>query len=242
MRYDFDNINVAYDFLSRTTFVTGEQFVYEKQDKISARRDGSDYIFTMLGSEDERVNGEEINDSYRIPLDFGKAMYPLSLRVSDEGKLLDIVNFDGLKEQWEKKAKELDEYYGYAPVVLTLHRQYEDVLKDDPFVKVLANNMMYRLLFWHESSIAEPVSVPHFPEPEREAFYLFREKQVKKDGGIHYETQETYDEGSGNMVGGEGKLDFTYAPDGLPQEIKLWVKLEEKDKGYFFHEVIMKRK
>ncbi len=242
MKYNFDNINVAYDFLSRTTFVTGEQFIYEKQDKISARRDGDMFHFTMLGSEDEKINGEEINDSYRITLDYGKALYPLTLKISDDGKLLDIEDLDDVRKQWGEKSEKLNEYYGYAPIVITLCRQYGEVLNGNLFFNVLYNNMMYRLLFWHESSLNIPISVPNFPAPDRYAYYSFGGKDVLKDGTVHYEAQEWHDEGSGNMVGGEGKLDFTYAPDGLPQEIKLWVKLEEKDKGYFFHEVIMKRK
>lgn len=242
MEYGFDEINVTYNFISRTTFVTGERFSYEKLEKISVKRSKEGFLFTMLGSENETINGEEINDSYRVNLDYGKALYPLILKVSNDGKLLNIQDIEAVRKQWGKKAEELNEYYGYAPVAMTISRQYGMALSDDSFLDVLRNNMIYRLLFWHDSSVAEPVCVPHFPEPERKAFYWFGKKQVMNDGSFHYEAAKMCDEGSGKMVGGEGTLDLFHSSDGLPSEIKLWVKLEEKDKGYFFHEVVIKRK
>lgn len=242
MEYKFEEIAVEYQFMSCTTWMTGEKFTYEKLDKFVVKRSGNEYLFTVLGSENETINGEEINDSYRVILDYGKALYPLTLKVYSDGKLLDIQDVEAVRKQWGKKAEELNEYYGYAPVAMTISRQYGMVLSDGSFLDVLRNNMIYRLLFWHDSFVWEPVSVPHFPEPERKAFYWFGNKQVITEGSFHYEAIKMCDEGSGKMVGGEGILDLFYSSDGLPSEIKLWVKLEEKDKGYFFHEVVIKRK
>lgn len=241
MAYNFDNIEVTYHSLSRTTFVTGKKFEFEKKDKVSASRAKDGFLFTMYGSSDEEVRGSSVEGMYQPVIDYGRALYPIKVKVSNEGVMLGVDNIEEVRKQWREKADEIDASYGYSPVTMTMARQYESVLNDDTFfTETLPDNLMYRFLFWDEKRIGDPIVISNFPSPYRMASY-FMERKGGEGNTAHYEEKKVTDEGSGNLVSGEARLDFVYAPDGLPQEIKLWVKMEEKDTGYFFHEMIMNR-
>lgn len=241
MAYVFDNIEVEYHFLSRTTFVTGKKFEFEKKDKFSASQTDKGYLFTMYGPYDESVRGGSVDGMYQPEIDFGKTLYPMRLKVSNEGVMLGVDNIEEVRKQWRGKADGIEASYGYAPVVMALSRQYERALNGDSFfTETLPNNIFYRLMFWNKERIGDPIVISHFPSPYRMASYYFEEKSGEGKTA-HYEAKEVTDEGSGNLLSGVARLDFSYAPDGLPQEIKLWTKMEEKDTGYFFHEVIINR-
>ncbi len=234
IKYNINQIEASYDFDSCITFVNGRKSVFHKTENIQIKKNRGGYEFLMLGSNEETLNGKTPDEFDAIILEFGKALYPMSLQVSEKGDFLGINDFNKLKDHWMTRRREIVEYYeNFFPIKKQSYRYSLALDSEDKFYNILKENMFYRLLFWQEESPKQEVIIRDFPQMERLSIFTFQG------------TTETYavrDEGSGRLVSGHAKIHILRDDDGLPNEIKLWARVEEQDTGYFTKEITIKRR
>lgn len=240
MRYQFNHIETAYDFSSVVTFANGQRSAFHKVEHVEARMDGNDYSFLMKGSSDETLNGVVPEEFDAIILEFGKALYPIDLRISDQGEFIAVNDFEGLKEHWLARRKEIVDYYN-SYLIEKESNKYALALKtEEKFFNTLKENMLYKLLFWREEEPVASLGVRDFPSRARISTFVFQGRKVV-DGFSRYDTYDFRDEGSGRLLGGHATLRIGRDDDGLPSEIGFQAKVEEQDTGYFTKEITIKR-
>ncbi|MBO4529121.1 MAG: hypothetical protein IK017_12940 [Paludibacteraceae bacterium] len=248
--YDFEYSSTIYEFASVVTFANGKRSEFKKKDQILFNRDDTEkdkFVVTMLGSHDETIDGNPVDDFNQIILQFGKALYPIKMKVSDHGEIEHLLDFSEMKERWKLRREELIEYYEYEYLVKKQSHRYAVGLKsEEKFFGILKENMLYRLFFWYDNKQPQDLILHDFPARARKAIFTFDgktsiEKKEKEEKGIIYDTYEVHDEGSKKILSGHAQLTIQFSEDGLPDRIMLWARVEEKDVGYFTKEVVIKR-
>ena len=102
-----DSALIKYEFTSLVTFANGKHSQLKKIESLSVNKKGNYYICTFEGSCEEALQNEPISGINEVVLLFGKALYPLSIKVTTDGNLEEIVDFPMVKERWMKKRDEL---------------------------------------------------------------------------------------------------------------------------------------
>lgn len=238
--YTFNHIEADYAFSGKVTFADGHVSLFTKKDHVEVTKRKDVYICAMHGSSDEKLNGNDPDEFDAVILEFGKALYPMSLRVSEEGELLGVDDFDGLKEHWLAKRKEIIDYYNSYVVEKESNRYALALDSEEKFFNIIKKNMLYRLLFWQDELPNQEVEIRDFPARARLAIFTFPSGKFGGKG-VGYDTYSLHDEGSGRLLGGHATLSVTRGADGLPDEIVLKARVEEQDTGYFSKEVTLKR-
>ncbi|MBO4531341.1 MAG: hypothetical protein IK017_11885 [Paludibacteraceae bacterium] len=239
--YNFSFIESVYEFNTCITFANGQKSSFRKLEHIQAEEGKDGYAFTMKGSSNETLDDKEPEDWDAIVLEFGKALYPIGLRVSGQGEFVGLRDFEGIKEHWKARRQEIIDYYNSYLIEKESNRYALALKTEDKFYHILKENMFYRLFLWQESLQNQKVEIRDFPTRARLAIFSFHEKKYDKTGGIIYDTYDVTDEGSGQLLSGHAKLHLRRDKDGLPGEISLWARVEEKDAGFFTKEITIKR-
>lgn len=239
--YNFSFIESVYEFNTCITFANGQKSSFRKLEHIQAEEGKDGYAFTMKGSSNETLDDKEPEDWDAIVLEFGKALYPIGLRVSGQGEFVGLRDFEGIKEHWKARRQEIIDYYNSYLIEKESNRYALALKTEDKFYHILKENMFYRLFLWQESLQNQKVEIRDFPTRARLAIFTFQGKSYDEKGGVCYDTYQVNDEGSGRLLGGHAKLQLYRDKDGLPNEIKLWARVEETDTGYFTKEITIKR-
>lgn len=239
--YIFQGIETSYDFTSVVTFANGNTSSFHKVEHIYAQQEKQDFSFTMKGSTDETFDGKTPEDWAAIVLEFGKALYPINLSVSEQGDFMAVDDFEGVKQHWKDERQRLVDYYNNYWIEKESNRYALALKTEEKFYRTLKENMFYRLFFWREGQTDQQVVVRDFPLRARLSIFTFQGKSYDEKGGVCYDTYQVNDEGSGRLLGGHAKLQLYRDKDGLPNEIKLWARVEETDTGYFTKEITIKR-
>ena len=80
------------------TFVDGHKSTFRKVESIQAQREKEGYLFTFLGTSDELIDGKEPEDWNPIILQFGRALCPYGLQVTEQGELTGVHDFETVKK------------------------------------------------------------------------------------------------------------------------------------------------
>lgn len=239
--YDISQIETCYEFVSCVTFCDGHKSTFCKKEHVKAVGSDGLYIFTMLGSSEETVDGMAPVDWSDIILQFAKALYPITLRVSGQGDFMAVENFEELRRRWKEKCQKIIDYYNSSLIEEESQRFALVMETEDKFFHTLKENVFYRLFFWTVDQPVQQVVIRDFPSYARLAIFSFQEKKYDENGGLCYETYEVKDEGSGRLLSGHAKLRLSRDFDGLPKEIHLKARVEEAETGYFTKEITIKR-
>lgn len=239
--FKFESINASYEFSSCVTFVDGHKSSFRKVERLKAENTKEAYVFTMLGTSEEMVDGKEPEEWGAIILHFGKELYPYSLLVSDQGDLLRVQDFERVREHWMTRKKELMEFYEHNFLIKKEAYRYALALKtEEKFLDIIRRNMFYKLLFWQDNIMGQEVEIRDFPAPQRLAIFTFQDGKEENDA-LCFETACVHDEGSDRLLSGKCTLRIHRAMDGLPAEVSLWARVEEQDTGYFIREITIRR-
>lgn len=241
--YRFDNfISLSYEFCTCVTHEDGCKTTFRKVEHIDARKDNSGFLFTFNGSSDETIDGKELEDWSEIFLKFGKALYPYTLKVSEDGKLLAVQNFEELRNSWMKKRSALVEYYEYNSHVKDVSYSYMQSLNSEKtFLSILRRNAFFHLLFWQDNKLSQEVELQDFPTPNKLSIYCFHGYGTKVGNSLLYITDNVYDEGNRLLLGGDCTITIRRDVDGLPVEVSLTANVERQNYGYFKKELKLRR-
>ncbi len=239
--YNFDNIAASYEFSACVMFADGKKTSFTKVEHIQAKREDEGYCFTFNGSSNEKVNGKDPEDWNAIIIEFGKALYPYSLQVSDHGRLNSILDFDNFKEHWMTRRREIVEYYECNFPIKKMSYSYSLSLKTEKkFLNILRKNLFYRLLFWQDDQTNQEIEIRDFPGREKFAIFSF-DSGIEENGEVVFKTDRGFDDGTYHMQSGNCIINIRRDDDGLPIEIVLRAKVEQQYKGFFTKEVKLRR-
>lgn len=238
--YNFENTNVLYEFSSCVTFVDGHKSTFRKVESIQAQREKEGYLFTFLGTSDELIDGKEPEDWNPIILQFGRALCPYGLQVTEQGELTGVHDFETVKKHWFDQRREIIDYYNNYYIEKESNQYALALDSEEKFFSIIKKNMFPRLLFWQEGLASQEVEIRDFPSPARLAIFTFQKGKVEA-GSLFYETSQVRDEGSGRLLSGKCTLRIRREADGLPGEISLWARVEEQDTGYFIKDITIRR-
>lgn len=232
---------VKYEFSSIVTFANGMQSKLKKVESLNINKKGKSYIYTFIGSCDETLQNEPISGNNEVVLSFGKALYPLSMQVSEDGDIERIVDFPMLKERWMKKRDELVAKYDNNIYIKKEAENYALGLESEAtLLSILKENMFYKLLFWQIDKDEQTLEIRDFPSYARSAIFSFRRPQ-KENGSWVFDTFDVRDEGSGHILSGRSTLSCIYDDNGLPESVNVKSMVEEENVGYFTKEIVIKR-
>lgn len=231
---------IKYEFNSCVTFANGHKSSFRKVEHIQVVKSDDGYSFTMLGPSDATIDGNEPEEWNAIILQFGKALYPYNLLVSENGEMIGVQDFEKIKDHWFEQRRGIIDYYNSYLVEKESNRFYLAFNSEEKFFNIIKNNMFPRLLFWQDNLKNQEVEIRDFPAAKRLAIFTFGEGK-KNNGEICHETYNVRDEGSGRLLSGECTLRIRRDADGLPGNVFLKVQVEELNTGYFFKEMTLKR-
>lgn len=236
-----DGTPINYEFTSLVTFANGKRSEFKKKEslRVEEKRDG--YVFTFLGSTEETLQNKPVDDVDEIVLQFGKALYPLSMQVSKGFVPEKLVDYPVVKERWLKYRKEMSEKCDYNYFINKELDSYELVLSsEERLFSTLIENMLYKLFFWQMEADGQELVIRDFPAWERLAIFKFN-RPKKENGSWVFESLDVHDEGSGHLLSGRATINYTYGDDNLPEQIVLWARVEEENIGYFTKQITIKR-
>ena len=232
---------IKYEFTSLVTFANGKHSQLKKIESLSVNKKGNYYICTFEGSCEEALQNEPISGINEVVLLFGKALYPLSIKVTTDGNLEEIVDFPMVKERWMKKRDELVAKYDNNYYINKEAECYALGLKsEETLLSILKENMFYKLLFWQVDKDEQTLEIRDFPSYARSAVFSFR-RPKKENGSWVFDTFDVRDEGSGHILSGRSTLSCIYDDNGLPESVKLKSMVEEEKIGYFTKEIAIKK-
>lgn len=236
-----DGTLIKYEFTSLVTFANGKRSQMKKIESLSINKKGNYYICTFEGSCEETLQNEPISGINEVVLSFGKALYPLSIKVTTDGNLEEIVDFPMVKERWMKKRDELVAKYDNNYYINKEAESYALGLKsEETLLSILKENMFYKLLFWQVDKDEQTLEIRDFPSYARSAVFSFR-RPKKENGSWLFDTFDVRDEGSGHILSGRSTLSCIYDDNGWPESVKLKTMVEEENIGYFTKEIAIKK-
>lgn len=238
--FDIEQLNTSFDFTATVIFANGHQSVFHKEEHICAKRVKDYYDFTFQGSSNESINNKAPEEWDDIVLQFGKALYPLSLKVSEQGELTGVRDFEKVKDHWFAKRQEIIDYYNSYLIEKESNRYALALMSEEKFSNIIKKNMFYRLLFWQDELSSQEIEIRDFPARARLAIFSFQGGRREREY-LCYDTSHVHDEGSGRLLSGRCTLRIRRDADGLPGEISLKARVEEQDTGYFIKEITIRR-
>ncbi len=239
--YNFDDISASYEFCTCITFPDGQKNSFSKVEHIEAKVVKTGFLFTFEGSGDESFDGTEPDDWSSIFLSFGKALYPYTLQVSENGKLIGIKDFEKLKARWTATQEEILDKYDYNYEIKKIAYSYAYTLKSEKmFLSMLRRNMFFHLFFWQDNLPNQEIEIKDFPINSLISIFCIQNKKIDNDV-LCYETDTVYDEGTFDLLSGECKVNIRRDLDGLPSEITVFAKVEKRYRGYYTKEITLRR-
>ncbi len=240
--YCFENeILLTYEYCTCVTDDHGQKTTFRKVEHIGVRKDNSGFLFTFNGSSDETIDGAEPVDWSEIYYKFGKILYPYTLKVSDEGKLVGVQNFDSLRNRWLRERFDLIEYYQQKIRDKDVSYSYMKSLDSErKFLSVLRRDMFFHLFFWQDNLPNQEIEIKDFPINSLISIFCIQNKKIDNDV-LCYETDTVYDVGTFNLLSGECKVKIRRDLDGLPSEITLFAKVEKRYRGHYTKEITLRR-
>lgn len=235
-----DGALIRYEFTSLVTFANGKHSQLKKIESLSINKKSNGYICTFEGSCEETLQNEPISGINEVVLLFGKALYPLSIKVSKNGTLESIVDFPMVKERWMKKRDELVAKYNNYYINKEAESYALGLESEETLLSILKENMFYKLLFWQVDKDEQTLEIRDFPSYARSAIFSFRRPKRENDSWV-FDTFDVYDEGSGHILSGRSTLSCIYDDNGLPESVNVKSMVEEENVGYFTKEIAIKK-
>lgn len=239
--YNFENISALYEFSTCVTFPDGCESTFRKVEHIEAKKVKSGFSFTFTGCGDETFDGKEPEAMDATCLELGKALYPYTLLVNEDGKLIGVRDFEKLKESWIARRDAIIEKNNCNVEVKKTANSYSQYLKTERmFLSVWRRSLFFRLLFWQDDQKNKEVEIGDFPYANNLSIFILPEG-TEKDSSLCYQTDRVYDDGLSDLLSGKCTMDFSRDSDGLPSLVSLSAMVEKKSRGSFTKEITVRR-
>jgi hypothetical protein len=141
-----------------------------------------------------------------LMLRLSSAYYPMRLKVSAEGELMDICGFDGIRERWEREA---DAVLKESPCLA--YQQYINRMKDNmgdksSFLQVLQRDSFVQFYFAGEKE-AWDIACCNFPGNGMTSYCRLHEE----NGDMEGTTRRRYAslEGDADNIGGHASIEYS---------------------------------
>ncbi len=165
---------LKYEFCSCVTFANGHKSSFRKVEQIKVGKANDGYSFTMLGSSEETIDGDEPEEWNAIILQFGKTLCPYTLLATGDGELTGVQDFEEIKGHWLDQRQEIIDYYNSYLVKKESNRFYLAFNSEEKFFNIMKNNMFPRLLFWQDNLQNQKIEIRDFPAAKRFTIFTFR--------------------------------------------------------------------
>lgn len=102
--YEFNKLASIYKVSVDYGLPDGSQTVYRSHVRIKAKRERkTDFLFTVLNRQDVTINNHTPTQTMDLlMLKLGDALYPLELSAGENGRLIDIENFEQIRKRWHE--------------------------------------------------------------------------------------------------------------------------------------------
>lgn len=178
----------------------------------------SGYYNYRISRSDVLIDNKSISKLMdKIILEIGNAIYPISLLVNQQMRIIDVVNYEDIKQKWINNAKEKLDRYPSSEIKRYLSASYKNIKNKNTFINCLYKDSFLNLYFRNifEPTIKNEVHsiVWHnFPKKQMNQTYLYeiapmKENQIKILGEIMQivpEQNGTY--AADYRIGNEGQI------------------------------------
>ena len=150
---------------------------YSSRMMVSARRCDGHYEFTLENRINVRLDGKPpagIMDCLMMQL--GNSLFPLTLQVSDDGKLYAVKNIEEVKQRWHKEADEMLKTHSTTEFKTYLEMASGNVAGEKQLVRSLAKDSFIQLFFLSYGSKVLEIDWFNFPRPGQKTTCYARRK------------------------------------------------------------------
>jgi hypothetical protein len=247
--YKFRILEAHYDIDIALTYpdYTQEHYHCSEHVIVRYRKDPNCYLFEMTGRKDIQINNkapEEIMDKLMVEL--GDALYPLDIKVSPAGEILEVNYFEEVQDRWNKKAGELLEKYNTSPFAKYLQISARNMKQEIAFRKSLLKNTFFKCYFLPDNVESFLFEVHHFPQRSANTLFLFEldNDGILVDAGQFFSARTifpTEKKASGQLSRAFtelGDLDFLYGElnwedaEGLPYKKTITIRTDKDKRDY----------
>jgi len=212
MNYEFGSLDAVYDVDITLSYPDFTEVHYHNSEKVTARykQEESRYLFRLEEREQPLLNGEapvEIMDTLMI--EFGNAIYPVTLSVNANGEILDVRNFPDITKRRKEKADELLEKYPTHHFRRYLEISSRNLKDEETFLQAMQKNTFVYFFFVPFNTTDLMVNFNDFPEKNGISTFFCEKKETQSD--LHeYVARMVYPSESN----GEGSIVYRYSPLG----------------------------
>ncbi|GHT24849.1 hypothetical protein AGMMS4957_18590 [Bacteroidia bacterium] len=181
--YEFRNLKAEYSIETKIARPDGQISSYSSRIALNAeyQHKENSFLFVMEGKTDIRLDGEVPQkpiDTYREQL--GTCLYPMNLCVSPDGEIINVLNFNEIRERWKQTSMKLLHTYYSAPLESYIDAARKNFQTEKDFVEALQRDTFIRLYFQpQQASEVSGLTYCYFPEQDIQSITgIFQGKEV----------------------------------------------------------------
>lgn len=236
--YHSADIEISYQFSSSIFFPNGKQSELRKKELVRIKKKTRDEIcICLLGSAEESLNANPLDDFDEIMAELGKSLYPIVLDMDESCRIKRIQNLIEVKQRWQSCSNELLRQYDNAYYIERYINSSSVNLKSEKlFLKALRSNTFIQLLFWNNRESDSVFSVAGFPHKEDEIGLCFEKKAMEGDNDV-YRSSSIRNSKNGAILNGNAILRVQDREDFCTRSASIAVRLEAEGEGYYTKKV-----
>jgi len=211
-----------------------------KIDVIAHREHAGHYSFALVRRHDVRIDEKEPeNASDMVVKEIGDCLYPIKLSVISTGKIIQIDNFEEIKERWQEKHTELLKMYSSFELEQYIKASEKNMKDKQSLLSVLKRDAFIQFYFLPVEDETITFNLHNFPVHGLNMMYY-----AIKDFKYSASNQEAYSVVPAAIMDGDktnGTLLCQYSRNGDFSDLTLRVYLLKKDNVTYRRQVKLSR-